>query len=82
MHKDLSGNGLEIVAVPCNQFGAQEPGTPDEIKTFVAQYGVTFPITEKMDVQGDSAHAIYKVMNPSGDLVKWNFSKFLVNSSG
>ena len=82
MHKDLSGKGLEIVAVPCNQFGGQEPGTPAEITTFVAQYGVTFPITEKLDVMGDGAHPIYKIMNPNSDLVKWNFTKFLVNSSG
>ena len=82
MHKDMSGQGLEIVGVPCNQFGGQEPGTPADITAFVTKFGVAFKMTEKIDVQGDGAHPLYKVMNPGNDLVKWNFTKFLVNSQG
>ena len=82
MHKDMSASGLEIVGVPCNQFGGQEPGDAEKIRAFIQQYGVAFPMTEKMEVQGDGAHAMYKIMNPNSDLVKWNFTKFLVNGQG
>ena len=54
--KDL---GLEIIAVPCNQFGGQEPGSDDEIVQFTKQYGVTFPIAAKTEVNGDNAHPVY-----------------------
>ena len=74
-------NGLVVIGVPSNDFGGQEPGTPEAITQFVSQFGVTFPMMEKTDVKEGGAHPIYKIMNKD-DLVKWNFGKFLVNSEG
>ena len=78
-----------IIGLPCNQFGGQEPGGKEEIATFCQKnYGVTFPITEKIDVKGDNIHPIYvwltqKSLNGAMDSeVKWNFNKFLVNENG
>ena len=80
---------LVIVGVPCNQFGGQEPGTEAEIATFCSStYGVTFPITEKVDVKGESAHPLYqwltqKSQNGQGDYeIGWNFNKFLIDEEG
>ena len=78
-----------MVGVPCNQFMGQEPGTADEIATFCSTtYGVTFPLLEKIDVNGDNQHAIYQQLNAvadaegvSGD-IRWNFEKFLVSDAG
>ena len=75
--------GLVIVGVPCNQFGGQEPGAPEEIATFCKlNYGVTFPVLEKQDVNGAGRSALYGwlVGSPTGAGadVKWNFEKFLV----
>jgi glutathione peroxidase len=75
--------------VPCNQFGAQEPGSAEEITTFCSTtYGVTFPLTEKVDVNGSARHALYEKLTPvqdgeghSGD-IRWNFEKFLVSKDG
>jgi glutathione peroxidase len=81
--------GLEILGFPCNQFGAQEPGTSSEIANFCsANYGVTFPMFEKIDVNGDSAHPLYiylkdqalGILGTTG--IKWNFTKFLVSRDG
>ena len=81
--------GFEVIGFPCNQFGQQEPGTAEEIESFCsATYGVTFPMMEKIDVNGDNRHAIYKVLtaiaDPDGKAgdVKWNFEKFVVSADG
>ena len=78
-----------MVGLPCNQFYGQEPGTAEEIAEFCsATYGVTFPMTEKIDVNGDDRHEIYRTLveqpnekGESGD-VTWNFEKFLVDAQG
>ena len=80
---------LVIVGFPCNQFLGQEPGTEEEIAQFCSSnYGVTFPMTTKVDVKGKDQHEIYKwltskELNGKGDYkVKWNFNKFLIDESG
>jgi glutathione peroxidase len=81
--------GFEVIGFPCNQFGHQEPGSAEEIEQFCsATYGVTFPMMEKIDVNGANRHAIYKVLtaipDPDGNAgdVKWNFEKFVVSADG
>lgn len=76
--------GLSIIGFPCNQFGAQEPGTADEIQQFCQlNYGVTFPILAKIEVNGDDAHPLYKYLTElTGEDIKWNFTKFLVGADG
>jgi len=89
LQKEFSSKGFSVLGVPCNQFGAQEPGSAKEIETFCStNYGVTFPMTEKVDVNGDSRHALYSLLTPvndaeghSGD-IRWNFEKFLVGKDG
>jgi len=78
-----------VLGVPCNQFGAQEPGTPDEIRTFCSTtYGVTFPMSEKVDVNGAGRHELYRRLTDVADVeghagdVRWNFEKFLVARDG
>ncbi len=80
---------LVIIGFPCNQFGGQEPGSKEEIATFCQKnYGVTFPISQKIDVKGENQHAIYswltsKTQNGLGDYeVAWNFNKFLIDEDG
>jgi glutathione peroxidase len=81
--------GLTVVGVPCNQFGGQEPGTSEEIATFCsATYGVTFPLTEKIEVNGPGRHPLYARLvevpdekGRTGDLA-WNFEKFVVDRDG
>jgi glutathione peroxidase len=81
--------GLTVVGVPCNQFGGQEPGTSEEIATFCsATYGVTFPLTEKIEVNGPKRHPLYARLvevpdekGRAGDIA-WNFEKFVVDRSG
>jgi glutathione peroxidase len=78
--------GFTVLGVPCNQFGEQEPGTADEIKTFCSlNYGVTFPMTEKVEVNGEDRHPLYQELTAvedgegaAGD-IQWNFEKFLVS---
>lgn len=82
----LKGDGLVVLGVPANEFGAQEPGTDAEIKGFCeANYGVTFPMTSKVVVKGDGQHPLYAWLTSSapttGD-VRWNFEKFLVGRDG
>ncbi len=78
--------GLVVLGVPANNFGAQEPGTTEDIKAFCeANYGVDFPMTEKVDVVGGEAHPFYKwAKETMGDasVPKWNFHKYLVNTKG
>ncbi len=80
---------LMVIGLPCNQFGFQEPGDSSQIATFCSSnYGVTFPISEKLDVKGDNQHPVYewltqKKYNGVGDYnVSWNFNKFLVSPNG
>lgn len=89
IHELYAARGFAVLGFPCNQFGAQEPGTPDEIATFCSTtYGVTFPMFEKIDVNGDDRHPIYSELTAvadseghSGD-IRWNFEKFLVGRDG
>ena len=89
LHNEFAGQGFSVVGVPCNQFGAQEPGSAEEITTFCSTtYGVTFPLTEKVDVNGSTRHALYEKLTAvqdgeghSGD-IRWNFEKFLVGKDG
>ena len=78
-----------VIGVPCNQFGGQEPGTASEIQSFCKQnYGVTFLMTEKVDVKGGNQHPLYKWLTSkelngvSSSSVKWNFQKYLINEKG
>jgi glutathione peroxidase len=75
--------------VPCNQFGGQEPGSPSEIATFCSTtYGVTFPLTEKVEVNGDERHPLYQQLTAVADAdgaagdIQWNFEKFLLSPDG
>ena len=89
LHKQHSKDGLVILGFPCNQFGAQEPGTPKEIQAFCKEnYGVEFDLFEKVDVNGDKACDLYKHLKgldtkPKGaGNVMWNFEKFLLDRQG
>ena len=89
LQEKYGDRGFTVIGVPCNQFGGQEPGTSDEIADFCsATYGVTFPMTEKVDVNGGGRHPIYAqlaaVPDADGDAgdVEWNFEKFLINADG
>lgn len=75
--------GLVVLGVPCNQFGAQEPGSASEIEEFCQlNYGVTFPLTEKVDVNGPGRHPLYQQLVQGGDDIRWNFEKFVVAPDG
>ncbi len=86
---EFNQRGFEILAFPCNQFGNQEPGTEQEISNFCkSNYGVTFQMFKKIEVNGDNAHPVFKYLTNSlpGFLntkaIKWNFTKFLVDKNG
>lgn len=89
LHERYSGRGFAVLGFPCNQFGAQEPGTPEQIGEFCStNYGVTFPLFEKIAVNGPERHALYaelaQVADGSGKAgdIEWNFEKFLVSPQG
>ena len=89
LYNEYNSQGLEILAFPCNQFGAQEPGTNDEIKSFCTEkYNVTFPIFNKIDVNGPNEDPLYTFLKSSkrGFLgykpIEWNFAKFLISGNG
>ncbi len=89
IYKDLKEQGLEILGFPCNQFGQQEKGSDTEIAGFcMKNYGVSFPMFSKVDVNGDNAHPLYDYLKKQspGILgskgIKWNFTKFLVGKDG
>jgi len=89
LYEKYADKGLVILGFPCNQFGAQEPGSESEIATFCsATYGVSFPMFAKIDVNGDGAHPLYKYLKHAApgllgsEAIKWNFTKFLVDRSG
>jgi glutathione peroxidase len=86
IYKKYNDKGFEILAFPCNDFGEQEPGTNDEIRTFCeSKYNVTFPLFDKIQVLGDNKSPLYdRLINnsqPTGD-IGWNFEKFLINKNG
>jgi glutathione peroxidase len=81
--------GFTVLGVPCNQFGEQEPGSAQEIQTFCSTtYGVSFPMTEKLDVNGPERHPLYSALTATSDDageagdVQWNFEKFLISADG
>ncbi|GEB54947.1 glutathione peroxidase [Streptomyces gardneri] len=89
LQKEYGERGLTVLGVPCNQFAGQEPGGADEIQTFCSvTYGVSFPLLEKTDVNGEGRHPLYteltKVADADGEAgdVQWNFEKFLVGKDG
>jgi glutathione peroxidase len=85
LQKTYEGRGFSVVGFPCNQFAGQEPGTAEEIQTFCSTtYGVTFPLFEKIDVNGEDQSPIYAELNKTADAegysgdIRWNFEKFLI----
>lgn len=88
LYEKYKDQGFEILAFPCNQFGAQEPGSNEEIVQFACtRFKAEYPIFDKVDVNGSNAAPIYKFLKSSkgglfGDSIKWNFSKFLVDKEG
>jgi glutathione peroxidase len=89
LHERYRDRGFSVIGVPCNQFAGQEPGTAEEIATFCSTtYGVSFPLTEKVDVNGAGRHPLYSQLTATADAdgeagdVKWNFEKFLVSPAG
>jgi glutathione peroxidase len=89
LHEEFRDRGFTVLGVPCNQFKGQEPGTAEEIATFCsATYGVTFPMTEKLEVNGPGAHPLYRQLTNAPDAtgeagdVEWNFEKFLISQDG
>lgn len=87
LYNKYNSQGFEVLAFPCNQFGAQEPGSAAEIKKFAGNYGSNFPLFAKIEVNGDNAHPLYQWMKASaggflGDDIKWNFAKFLIGKDG
>ena len=89
LHEEFGPRGFTVVGVPCNQFMGQEPGTADEIAEFCsATYGVTFPMTEKVDVNGEGAHPVFRQLTEAPDAdgksgdVSWNFEKWVISGHG
>jgi glutathione peroxidase len=89
LHEQYSSRGFSVLGFPCNQFGEQEPGSPEEIATFCSTtYGVTFPIFEKIEVNGEGRHPLYEQLTEVADTegndgdIRWNFEKFLVSPTG
>ncbi len=88
LYETYKDQGLEILGFPCNQFGKQEPGTAEEIGEFCRlNYGVTFQMFDKIDVNGDDTHPVYVYLKDQlpgklGKKIKWNFTKFLIDREG
>jgi glutathione peroxidase len=89
LYENLESDGLTILGFPCNQFGAQEPGSEAEIGAFcLKNYGVTFPMFSKIEVNGANAHPLYKYLKDAKpgllgtEAIKWNFTKFLIGKDG
>jgi glutathione peroxidase len=89
LHNTYKDKGLQIIGFPCNQFGQQDPGSNDEIQEFCQMnYGVSFPMFAKIDVNGDDTHPLYQHLKSEApgllgsEKIKWNFTKFLVNKKG
>jgi len=89
LYQDYQSQGFEILGFPCNQFRKQEPGTPEEIQNFCkVNFGVTFLLFEKIDVNGEHAHPLYVYLKAQApgflgtESIKWNFTKFLIDREG
>lgn len=83
LDKKYSDRGLVIIGVPCNQFGSQEPGSPDEIKDFTkTKFDVDFTLLEKQDVNGSTRSPLYQFLVGDGEDIEWNFGKFLIGRDG
>jgi len=89
LHRRFAKRGFAVLGFPCNQFGTQEPGPETEIAEFCEiNYGVTFPLFAKIDVNGDSAHPLYRYLTSAKpgllgtEAIKWNFTKFLIGKDG
>ena len=88
LYKEFKEKGLEILGFPCNQFGNQDPGTNEEVNEFCQlNYGVTFTMFEKIDVNGNNAHPLFDYLTNEtkgllGKKIKWNFTKFLIDRQG
>ncbi len=88
LHTTYADDGFAVLGFPCNQFGGQEPGDAEEIGAFCEKnYGVTFPLFEKVDVNGDQAHPLFRWLREEtsglmGSAIKWNFTKFLIGRDG
>jgi glutathione peroxidase len=88
LHKALKPRGFSVLGFPCNQFGSQEPGDSGQIESFCASnYSISFPMFEKIDVNGGTAHPLYKFLKNAksglfGSSIKWNFTKFLIDRQG
>lgn len=87
LHEELAGEDFSVVGFPCNQFGAQEPGSEEQIQSFCSTtYGITFPMSAKLEVNGPGRHAVYAWLTDAangqpGD-IQWNFEKFLIGRDG
>jgi glutathione peroxidase len=89
LRETFGPQGFEVLGFPCNQFGGQEPGSAEDIASFCSlNYGVTFPMFAKVDVNGANAHPLFKFLKRAKpgtlgfEVIKWNFTKFLVNRNG
>ncbi len=89
LHEDFAARGLEVLGFPCNQFGKQEPGDAEQIGSFCEKnYGVSFQMFDKIDVNGANAHPLYKFLTEEApgllgfEAIKWNFTKFLIDRDG
>jgi glutathione peroxidase len=85
LHGELAGEGFSVIGFPCNQFGGQEPGTDPEIASFCqVRYGVTFPLSAKLEVNGPGRHPLYAWLTGQGfeGDIEWNFEKFLIGRDG
>ncbi len=89
LYDKYASKGVEVLGFPCNQFGSQEPGSATEIQSFCQKrFGVSFPLFEKIDVNGANAHPLYQFLTKAApgilgsEAIKWNFTKFLVDGNG
>lgn len=89
LHEMHAGRGLVVIGFPCNQFGGQEPGSAEDIAQFCERnYGVSFPLSEKVDVNGANAHPLFRFLTTAlpgvlgTEPIKWNFTKFLIDRHG
>ena len=89
LYRDYAGRGLVVIGFPCNQFGRQEPGEASDIATFCQKnYGVSFPLSEKVEVNGSRAHPVFAYLTEAlpgalgTESIKWNFTKFLIDREG
>ncbi|KAB5617898.1 glutathione peroxidase [Pseudomonas putida] len=87
LHQQFKGQGFSVLGLPCNQFAGQEPGTEDEIQKFCSlNYGVSFPLSAKLEVNGPERHSLYRLLAGEGAEfpgdITWNFEKFLVGKDG